>query len=95
MHPSTPDASSPSPVTVREFDWCGFLACLTKIRRSRWVEADGPDSGCGVDYFYQTRNGDTSAYINVDQEHISVSVDDETLFSDSVDKIPARFVTSS
>lgn len=52
-----------------------ILYQLTGLRG--WKASQGPDSGCGVDYWY--KNGSHEAYINVDQEEMTVSVDGEVL----------------
>jgi len=58
----------------------GILAVLTGTRARDWKLRDGPDSSCGVDYYYGHRQGN-EAYINVDQGHFTISVAGETLFS--------------
>ena len=58
----------------------GMLAVLTGTRARDWKAQDGPDSGCGVDYYYGDRQGNV-AYINIDQGHFTISVAGETLFS--------------
>ena len=57
-----------------------ILAVLTGTRARDWKLRDGPDSSCGVDYYYGHRQGN-EAYINVDQGHFTISVAGETLFS--------------
>ena len=58
----------------------GMLAVLTRTRARDWKLQDGPDSGCGVDYYYAHRCGE-EAFINVDQGHFTISVGGETLFT--------------
>jgi hypothetical protein len=58
----------------------GMLAALTGTRAREWKLRDGPDSGCGVDYYYGHRQGN-EAYINIDQGHFAISVAGETLFT--------------
>jgi hypothetical protein len=58
----------------------GMLAVLTGTRAREWKLRDGPDSGCGVDYYYGHRQGN-EAYINIDQGHFTISVGGETLFT--------------
>ena len=62
------------------FDFQKVLAHLTQTRAKSWVEASGPDTGCGLDYYYAYGDG-REAYINVDQEFVTICVDGETLFS--------------
>lgn len=58
----------------------GMLADLTGTRAREWKLRDGPDSGCGVEYYYGHRQGN-EAYINIDQGHFAISVAGETLFT--------------
>ena len=58
----------------------GMLAALTGTRTREWKLQNGPDSGCGTDYYYAHCRG-KEAYINVDQEHFTISVAGETLFT--------------
>ena len=54
---------------------------------SNWHEVQGPSSGCGLDYWYEGRDGDGNiieAYINVDQGYCTVSVDEETIFEGDI-----------
>jgi hypothetical protein len=70
-----------------EFDLRAMLAHLTRIPKEKWIEKSGPDSGSGLDYWYETAAG-IEAYINVDQTAVSISVYDEngeTLEQDSFD----------
>ncbi len=48
-----------------------------------WEEADGPETGVGIDYWFECTDEDGkihSAYINVDQTDISVSVDGDVVW---------------
>jgi hypothetical protein len=65
----------------------GMLAVLTGTRAREWKLRDGPDSGCGVDYYYGHRQGN-EAYINIDQGHFTISVAGETLFTGDPAKDP-------
>ena len=56
-----------------------MLALLTGTRARDWKAQDGPDSRCGIDYYYGHRQGN-EAYINVDQGHFTISAAGETLF---------------
>ena len=58
----------------------GMLAALTGTRARDWKAQHGPDSRCGIDYYYRHRPGN-EAYINVDQGHFTISVAGETLFT--------------
>ncbi len=66
-------------VKVGSLNLPGMLAVLTGTRARDWKLQDGPDSGCGTDYFYAHCCG-KEAYINVDQRHITISVAGETIF---------------
>jgi hypothetical protein len=65
----------------------GMLAALTGTRTREWKLQNGPDSGCGTDYYYAHCRG-KEAYINVDQEHFTISVAGETLFTGDPAKDP-------
>ena len=45
-----------------------------------WRETAGPDSGCGLDYWYEAGEN-AMAYINVDQDVATVTVNDEVVYS--------------
>lgn len=74
-------------VSAVVFDFKGMLAKLTGI--PIWTEFDGPDSGCGLDYWYESvvtqdpddlDEGEThvpiglEAYVNFDQCVVLLSV---------------------
>ena len=71
-----------------------MLAVLTGTRSRDWKLRDGPDSGCGVDYYYGHCHG-REAYINIDQGHFTIGVAGETLFTGdpAEDSRLERFVT--
>ncbi len=58
----------------------GMLAVLTPTRARDWKIREGPDSRCGIDYYYGHRQG-REAYINIDQGHFTISVAGEVLFT--------------
>jgi len=70
-----PAHKSPGCAIIR-FDFPAFLKKITGI--GGWTEVNGPDSRTGIDYWYNA--GSHEAYINVDQEFVSVSVDHEIVF---------------
>lgn len=72
-----------SAFTVVSFDFPKMLAHLTGTRAKSWREAHGPETGCGMDYYYDGPQG-REAYINVDQENATISVDGETIFSGDI-----------
>ena len=74
-------------VVLVRFDIPGMLAKLTGI--AGWAEFDGPDSGCGLDYWYDgavaedpedldegeaPRTIPLEAYVNIDQMTLLLSV---------------------
>jgi hypothetical protein len=69
-------------IFVIRFDFPAFLKRITGI--GGWKEVSGPDSRVGIDYWY--RAGRHEAYINLDQGHMSVSVDQEVVFEGSADE---------
>jgi hypothetical protein len=79
---------------IATYEMEGLLAALTGTRAKAWTSQSGPDTRCGVDYYYAHSNG-SEAYINVDQGHFTVSVDGETLYSGDPTEDPKlkRFVS--
>lgn len=75
MPTKTPNQTSPeaSGILIVVFDFKGMLAHLSGDTRAKsWREINGPESGCGLDYWYHHRNyGDV--YINMDQGEIKIS----------------------
>jgi hypothetical protein len=57
-----------------------ILARLTGI--ASWREVPGPQSGCGLDYWYTSAEG-RRAYINIDQDQATVSIDGESVYRGS------------
>jgi hypothetical protein len=57
-------------VKTPPLDFVTLLARLTK--KKRWVLLEQQDSGTGVDYWYE--HGKTTAYINQDQNWLTVNV---------------------
>jgi hypothetical protein len=82
--------------SVVSFDYPKMLAYLTGTRASSWHDASGPETGCGQDYFYSGPRG-REAYINFDQEHLTIAVDGETLFAGDPkeDQVLKKYVTES
>jgi hypothetical protein len=57
------------------------LASVTHTSADDWESLDGPDSGVGVDYWYRHRGTGKEAYLNLDQEHLTVSVAGERVYN--------------
>ena len=53
------------------------LAFLTHTLEGDWEDLDGPDSGVGVDYWFRHRTTGAEAYANLDQDHLTISVEGE------------------
>jgi hypothetical protein len=68
------------PCHVVTFDFPKILARLTDTKSTDWKEVGGPETRCGLDYYYRDSR-DCDAYINVDQSCVTICVNDETLFS--------------
>ena len=68
------------------FDFPAFLKRITGI--GGWTEVGGPESRVGLDYWY--RAGRHEAYINVDQGHLTVSIDQEVVFEGIADEAQCR-----
>ena len=60
------------------------LTSLTQTSADDWQSLDGPDSGVGVDYWYRHRGSGKEAYLNLDQDHLAISVDEEKLYDAEV-----------
>jgi hypothetical protein len=79
---------------VVTYDIEGLLAVLTGTRAKAWKSQNGPDTRCGIDYYYAHSSG-KGAYINIDQGYFTVSVDGETIFSGDPTEDPKleRFIS--
>jgi hypothetical protein len=53
-----------------------------------WESTDGPETRCGVDYYFAHRSSRSEAYINCDQGYVTITVDDENVFSGMEEKLP-------
>ena len=62
---------------ILTIDYCSMLADMTGTRNNEWEEAEGPDSGCGISYYYQHDVLGLDARINNDQGMIQIVVTDE------------------
>ena len=64
---------------VIKINFEAILAELTGGRAADWMSIDGPDSGCGQDYWFANCRSKSEGYVNIDQDLATVSVDGETL----------------
>lgn len=84
-------------ILVVSFDFKGLLAALTGTRARAWMEDEGPESGCGLDYWYSHRKYKGGVYINVDQGLVKISdcATDEVLYEGMLAEDPnyKQFVT--
>jgi hypothetical protein len=48
----------------------------TGTEPSDWEEQDGPESRCGLDYWFVNKHTGQTAYVNDDQGHITWEVSD-------------------
>jgi hypothetical protein len=60
-----------------EVDYPGMIADLTGTDAGEWNDAEGPETGCGDDMYWQHDDGLRNARVNVDQESVSITVTDE------------------
>ena len=58
-----------------------ILASVTGTRARDWQSLDGPDSRVGVDYWFRHRKTGQEAYVNLDQDHLTISVDGESVYN--------------
>jgi len=56
------------------------LASVTQTLVDDWEDLGGPDSGVGVDYWYRQRSTGKEAYLNLDQDHLTISVGDQRVY---------------
>ena len=56
------------------------LASVTETSVGDWEDMAGPDSGVGVDFWYRHQGSGAEAYLNLDQDHLTIEVDGETLY---------------
>lgn len=52
------------------------LCKATGTHADDWERIDGPDSRCGVDYWFQHARSGKKAYVNDDEGHITVDCED-------------------
>jgi hypothetical protein len=56
------------------------LALVTHTSADDWESLDGPDNGVGADYRYRHRGTGKEAYLNQDQDHLTISVGDQRVY---------------
>jgi hypothetical protein len=49
----------------------GLLEALTG---KEWEEVDGPDSGVGLDWYYESSDGTLAAWVNLDQTWVTLKI---------------------
>ncbi len=62
---------------VTSVDHEAMLADLTGTEKDEWESSEGPDSGCGNDFYYYHERRSLDARINDDQGMLSIVVTDE------------------
>lgn len=74
------------------FDFPGILDYVTGL--NKWEEMQGQDSNNGLDYYYKTKDESHEAYINLDQNCMTVEVDGEVMYSGDYtdDESLAKFI---
>lgn len=78
----------PINIHMREIDYTDILAFLhPSSTAATWESVDGPDSGAGVDYYYENIKYDTMVYINRDQDWVTIEIGDETVFAGDYDDL--------
>lgn len=53
---------------------------VTELLGGKWEEIDGPESGVGIDHWFQNEAGE-EVYANDDQGFLTIEKDDETVWS--------------
>jgi hypothetical protein len=56
------------------------LAAATNTSANDWDHIDGPDSGVGIDHWFRHRRTGAEAYANLDQDHLTISVEGVPVF---------------
>ena len=57
-----------------------ILATVTDTKADDWELLDGPESGFGIDYWFQHRKTGTEAYASLDQDNVNLSVNGQQLY---------------
>ena len=55
-------------------DLISRIAKQTGTPSADWKSVNGPDSGTGVDYWFINETTQLEAYVNVDQDAVSISI---------------------
>lgn len=48
------------------------LCKVTETKQSDWESIDGPESGCGIDYWFRNKKTGREAYVNEDQGDFTI-----------------------
>jgi len=62
---------------IMTIDYPRMIADLTGTDADEWNDAEGPDSRCGEDFYWQHDDGGRNARVNVDQGSVTITVTDE------------------
>ncbi len=57
------------------------LTAVTGTVPEDWEDLEGPESGVGVDYWYRNKHTGAEAYANLDQDYLTISVDDQRVYA--------------
>lgn len=79
--------SLPTPTYLMPKKWLSIpeqLANVTATSPNDWEDLDGPDSGVGVDYWYRNIRTGVEAYVNLDQDHLMISVNDQRVYDGEI-----------
>ena len=64
------------------------LALATSTSAEDWETFDGPNSGVGEDYWYSHRGTGEEAYLNMDQDHLIISVGEKRIYDAEIPTEP-------
>ena len=56
------------------------LAAATNTSAADWEDLDGPDTGVGAGFRYRHRSSGAEACLNLDQDHVTISVDGDRVY---------------
>jgi hypothetical protein len=48
---------------------------LEQLTGKKWREVDGPESGVGLDWYYETEDGTLAAWLNLDQDWVTLKIE--------------------
>jgi hypothetical protein len=50
------------------------LGKLETLTGRKWNEVEGPESGCGIDWYFESVDGTLAAWLNLDQSWVTLKI---------------------